>query len=655
MWRIGCLLLAVGLCALGPVARASEEPEEETPSGEVELAPEALEVDPERIVVTATRILTPEREVASSITVIDRQEIERKQRRFVVDLLREAPGVDVVQSGGPGQPSQVFLRGAKPEHTLVLIDGIEANDPFSPGRTFNFAGLTTDNIERIEIIRGPQSTLYGSDAMGGVVNIITRRGVGPPSGFVTGEAGSRDTYRTAVGLRGAQGAFDYSLSLSHYTTRGISAADASLPGNTKRDGYENTTLSSLLGWTPNDAFSLDLILRYSDGEGELDQFGGPFGDDPNYFFRDKAFFGRLQGTLVTPDGRWEQKLGVSFTDYDRRFRDDPDPMRPMTMLRSKYKGRILKLAWQSDFYLSDVHTITFGLETEEESGRSRIHSESELGPFTSVIPEQKARTNSAYLQDSINIGDTFFATVGARIDDHEEFGSETTYRIAPAYLIEETGTKLKGSWGTGFKAPTLFQLFSEFGDPDLDPERSKGWDVGVEQHLAGDRLMVGATYFHNTFDDLIDFNPATSTYFNIDRARTRGVELTGAVRATDDLSFRATYTRQDTEDRNTGESLLRRPEDQVSFDVNYTLRRKTNLNLNVVYVGRREDMDFNVFPAERVDLSSYMLVNLAAVHDVSDRFQLFGRIENVLDKDYQEVFGFGTPGRGFFGGVTVRF
>ncbi len=617
----------------------------------------ALAADGERdtIVVTATRLETPAREVASSVTVIDSEEIERKQKRFVSDLLREVPGVNVVQSGAAGQPAQVFIRGGKSEHTLVLIDGIEANDPFTPGRTFNFGNLTTENVERIEVLRGPQSTLYGSDAIGGVINIITRKGRGELSGFVSAEAGSRDTYRTAVGVSGGTQLVNYSLSLSRFDTRGISAADGGLAGNDEKDGYENTTFSSRLGWTPSEVFGLDLILRYADGEGDLDQMGGAFGDDPNYVFDDEEFFGRLQASLSLMDGRWEQKFGVSFTDYDRRFRDDFDPAHPMTALRSDFRGQLLKFDWQSDFYLSDQHTLTIGLETEEESGRSKLFSESMFGPFTSIIPEKEARTNSAYVQDQVSLGDRFFATVGVRVDDHEEFGSETTYRVAPAYLIEETGTKLKASWGTGFKAPTLFQLFSSFGNPDLDPETSEGWDVGIEQQLCGGRVVVGATYFRNDFDDLIDYNPATMTYFNISSADSRGVELAASYRASEDLSFRASYTRQSTEDNSTGEDLLRRPRDQAAFDVNYTWCEKTNINLNLVYVGERDDLNFAAWPATRVELDSYFLVNIAAAHDVSDRVQIFGRVDNVLDEDYQEVFGFGTPGIGFFGGIRLRF
>lgn len=645
-----CCGLLVLLLVL-PVAAAAEGAESETDEAEtVEAAPE----EAQKIVVSATRIETPVREVASSTTVIDRAEIERSQKKFVTDVLRQVPGLSVARNGGPGQQAGVRLRGAKSEHTLVLIDGIEANDPFTPGRSFNFGNLTTENIERIEVIRGPQSTVHGSDAIGGVINIVTRKGEGKPRGFLSFEAGSFDTYRESAGISAGSDLINYSLSLSRYDTNGISAADADFAGNEEEDAYTNSTFSGRFGWTPTDAFALDYTVRYSDAEGELDNFGGSFGDDPNHFFDTEQFFNRLQGTLDLADGRWTQTFGVSYTTYDRHFDNDIDPAHPASVTKSDFSSTLLKFDWQNDFRLNESHTVTFGLETEEERGRSETFSRSSFGPFISETPTQEARTNSAYLQDQINVNDTFFAAVGVRWDDHEDFGSEVTYRVAPAYLIHSTGTKLKASYGTGFKAPSLFQLFSSFGDPDLDPETSDGWDVGLEQYLFGDRVLVGATYFQNDFEDLIDFGPA-SQFVNVDEAESNGVEVFADWRAADNVDLRASYTHQDTEDETTGDELIRRPRNKATFDVNYRPREDTNLNLSLVWVGERDDLAFIGTTSRRVELDSYTLVNLAGSHDLSDRVQLFGRVENLLNEDYQEVFGFGTQGIGFFGGVKLTF
>lgn len=614
----------------------------------------------QQLVVTATRVETPPEEIGSSVTVISRQEIEESGKESVGELLREVPGLDVVRGGGPGQTTSVFMRGAESDHTLVLIDGIEANDPISPARAFDWAHLTTDNVERIEIIRGPQSTIYGSDAIGGVINIITKKGTGRLGGSLTAEAGSFDTYSESLSLNGATGPLSYALNVSRYDTNGISAADTDAAGNTEEDGYENTTFSGRLTYSPQDNFDLDLSVRYTDAVAELDNGGGAFMDDPNYLLDTEELFTRLQGRLRLLDGRWEQKLGVAFTDYDRRDDNKVDPAHPVDLVRSKYLGEILKFDWQHDFHLSESNTVTLGLETEEEKGRSRYYSESAFGPFTAVQPERDARTNSVYLQDQLEVVRNLFATLGVRVDDHDRFGSETTYRAAFAYLIEETDTRLKGSYGTGFKAPTIYQLFDPTsGNANLDPEESTGWDVGFEQSLMDRRLTFGATYFQNDFEDLIDWVPTgpwTGTFMNVDEAESHGVEAFVEFRATENLSLHANCTHQDTEDKETGQDLLRRPDRKGTVGATYRFpSNRARVSVDLTYIGARDDMDFSTWPAARVELDSYALVTLSGSYDVTDSFQLFGRVENLLDDDYQEIKGFGAPPIGFFGGARLTF
>ncbi len=650
---VNALALCGLVAALTSFPVSAAETAAPRPPNPEEEAEKPQKAEDQEIIVTATRIETPAREVASSVTVITRDEIECKQKKLVSEVLRDVPGLDVVQTGGPGQQTSVFMRGAKSEHTLVLIDGVEANDPISPGRSFNFADLTTDNVERIEIIRGPQSTLYGSDAIGGVVNIITRRGKGKPSATVMAEGGSYDTYRESASLLGGTELLNYSLSLSSLRSGGVSAA-ARWDGNRERDAYENATVSARLGLTPTEDFGLDLILRYVDSEGDFDNFGGPFGDDPNSVFDTQVFLSRLQGRLSLCDDMWEQTMGVSFTDYNRRLKNDVDPLNPTSSLDSDFKGETVKLDWQHNFYLHETNTLTVGLETEEERGRSRSVSVSTWGAFVDQMGSRTARTNSAYVQDQIRLFDRLFTTVGVRLDKHESFDSEVTYRVAPAYLIEETGTKLKATYGTGFKAPTLYQLFSQYGDPDLSPETSKGWDAGFEQNVCGDRLTVGATYFENGFEDLIDFGPAYK-FVNVARARSEGVELFTSCRPVESVTVRAGLTRQDTEDETTGDPLIRRPKNKASLDVDYRcLNDKANVNLNVLYAGPRDDWDFSAWPAARVSLDNYTLVNVALAYDVTERVQLIARVENLLDKEYEEAFGFGSLGLGVYAGVKVR-
>lgn len=280
----------------------------------------AAQEEVQEVTVTATRIEAPVNEVSSSVTIITANDIEKKQQYSVAEVLRGLPSIDVVNSGGPGRTTSVFIRGAKSEHTLVLIDGIEAGDAMSTGRSFDFSTLQADNIERIEIIRGPQGTLYGSDAIGGVINIITKKGKGSPGGFVSAEAGSFNTFEARAGLSGGTPAFNYSLGISRLDTDGFSVANEK-DGNTEDDGYANTTLSARLGGRPVEDLDIDLTLRYIDADTDLDACGGAGCDDLDYTSNSKQFLGGVHARLSLLDDAWVQRLGLALTDQERRYSD----------------------------------------------------------------------------------------------------------------------------------------------------------------------------------------------------------------------------------------------------------------------------------------------------------------------------------------------
>jgi vitamin B12 transporter len=620
----------------------------------------AEKVELEPLVVTATRVEAPLREVGSSITVITEQELASRQKMPVLEVLRGLPDVDVVQSGGLGRQTSVFIRGANPNHTLVLIDGIEANDPSSPDGAFDFANLLTDNIERIEILRGPQSTLYGSDAIGGVIHIITKKGKGRSSPYLKAEGGSLDTFKIIGGINGGSERGDYSLSASRLETAGISAANEER-GNGERDGYRNTTVAARLGLTPWPTLGLNIILRYNNAHADLDEFKcldifcatSLLVDDPNSTQDTEQLLVRGQGQLSLFNGLWEQKLGVSYTLHDRK-NDNPFDLNTLFSSRSSFDGEKLKGEWQHTLYLHESNTLTFGVETEEERAKTQfIHSI--FGIFT--LPEKSADTTGYYLQDQLRLWNTFYVTAGVRLDDHSRFGEKITWRVAPALVFDATGTKLKASYGTGFKAPTLSQFFDPFsGNPDLKPEKSRGWDIGMEQSFWQNRLAFGGTYFDNKLTDLIDFGPAPFfKSINIGKAETEGYELFAALTPLSDLTLRADYTRTVTEDERTGLTLLRRPGHKAGFNANLHFLGKGNIDLGITYVGRREEQDFSTSPATRVELPSYTVINLAASYDLNSHLQMFGRIENLLDKDYEEVLGFGAPGITGYGGIRLSY
>jgi vitamin B12 transporter len=617
------------------VEKTAERPSEaETP------AP-AVAVTGETIVVTATRLALPADEVASSVTVVDSGQMARRQDVRVSDALRQVPGLDIVRSGGVGGTVSTYVRGAGSERVLVLVDGVEANDPAGPARECDLAHLPLLGADRIEVLRGPQSTLYGSDAMAGVIHVVSRRGEGPLQGSVLAEGGSFGAFRASAEARGAQGKVDYALGLSREHTEGISSASED-NGNTEKDGYENTSFAGRFGWTPTEAVSLDVLFRSTAAETEYDDFDYVTGlpVDADNRGETESYRFRSEGRLALFEEIWEQKLGVSLAYQSR---DDTT-----AAADSSFVGNLRKVDWQHDLRLAGWDTLTAGLEYEQETAESVYEGEA----LTERFGEEAADTAAGFLQNHLRAGPVRL-TAGLRLDRHSEAGSEWTYRVAPMWVIERTGTRLKGTYGTGFKAPSLFQLYSSYGSPDLKPERSRGWDAGIEQGLWGRRLVVGLTGFANRFDDMINFDYATSRYGNIEAAETRGLEATLGASPWDPLDVSASYTYTETEDETTGEELVRRPRHRGAVNVAYSVTPRLHSSLSVAYVGTREDQNFATGTPETLD--DYVLVNVAASYDVTPHATVFARVDNLFDAEYEEVLGYGTPGIAGYGGVKLTF
>jgi len=610
------------------------------------------------IVVTATRIETPARELASSVTVITRTDLERTNRPTVLEALRDVMGLAVIQNGGPGSSSSAFLRGANSEHVLVLLDGVEVNDPINPSRSYDFAHLSVDNVERIEILRGPQSTLYGSDALGGVINILTRKGQGKPRLTFSSQGGSYKTLANAVELGGSSGRLNYAFGLSQFLSAGISAASTSYTGNTEKDGYRNLGLSGRLGIALGRDLEADLIVRSVAARTNLDNYGGPGGDDPNSVqdYRSVFLRGQVRGLFLR--NRWEQKLGVSFITSRRDHNNPVDAEHPFDSEQGTFKSGLLKLDWQNNVFLHPSNTLTFGADLAREQGESSYTSFSVWGPYESDFPRRTADTAGLYVQDQWKIAERFFATAGARLDHHSRAGTAFTYRLAPACFLEVTQTKFKATLGTGFKSPSLYQLYAPgtfwgpIGNERLKPEESRGWDVGIEQYFLKGTIVAAVTYFRNDFRNLVDFDFSLG-YINIGRARTRGLEISGEVRSSENLRLRTSYTRLDARDMDSGAELLRRPRDKFTAQADWTFLKKWTVDLSAVYTGRRADKDFSGLAERDVILPGYWLLDATLSCAVFSKTQLFLRLDNILDARYETVFGYGTPGFSVYGGFKI--
>lgn len=591
-------------------------------------------------VVTATRSENPLREVGSSVSVVTREDIAKRQVVSVADALRIVPGLDVLNTGGPGQTTSVFLRGANSNQTLVIIDGIEMNDPASPNNGFDFANLTVDNIERIEVLRGGESSIYGSDAIGGVINIITRKGAKTPRYTVEAQGGSYDSFRVNGAVSGGTDTIDYSLGSSHLETNGFSAADR-IQGNREPDGYRNSTVDARVGARPLENLDLGWNLRYNEGKTYLDaSFPRPH-DDPNYTGITKQLFTRGFAHFEVFDDLWEQTLGLAYSRSDRRYVDEIDPANSFP-LSADYLGEKVKADWQNIFHLHETNTLTLGIEDEED----RLSSGSD------AIGAKSYNTQGYYLLDQLKLWNRWFSTASVRYDDNNRIGSKVTWRVTQALVFDETDTKLKGSYGTGFKLPSLFDLYDRYtGNPNLSPETSRNWDIGVEQGLWENKLRLGATYFNNHFDNLIVFNPNAGNFGKVDnvsRAMAQGVESTVQLEPLENLTLQGTYTYTHTEDLATGDRLLRRPAHKGSLQTTYRFLDGADINLTLLMVGNKSDIANTTVPG-------YVLANLAAGYRINDNVRLFARIDNLFDKKYEELYGYGTSRLAGYGGVTLSF
>jgi vitamin B12 transporter len=607
------------------------------------------------IVVTATRLETPEREVASAVTVLSQKELTASNRTTVLEVLQDVLGLSLQQNGPPGGAASVFIRGANPEHTLVLLDGTEVNDPVSTTGLYDLAHLRLDDVERIEIIRGPQSTLYGSEAMGGVIHIITRSGQGRPRFHISGLAGSYGTASAGASFAGEQGGLRFSLSSSFLSSNGFSAAGASYPGNAENDGWRNFSLQGRLGWALGEKTDLEFAAGGLSSRLDLDSFGGPYGDDPNFRQDYVSLFVRGSLRTLLLQNHWEQRWNLSFVKHERTYDNPTDQFHPFDSEQGSFAGQRLKMDWQNNIFLNAVHTLTAGLELEHEAGESEYHSQSAWGEISSPFPGRSISQAGLYFQDQVRLGGFLFATAGLRIDRHSVSGTALTWRLAPALLIPATSTKIRTTLGTGFKAPSLYQLYAPgtiwgpIGNIALKPESSLGWDFGLEQPFFQGKVRVSAGYFRNSFRDLIQFD-VVQGYANIGRAETKGVEIELGAAPWPWMNFETSYFGLEANDLDTHTALLRRPHDKFAARLRLQAGDRVLITVMVSRLGARDDLEYSNWLTRRVRLESFTLLGASVSWNVRKGIDIFLRLDNILNQTYELVRGYGTAGFSVFGG-----
>ena len=605
------------------------------------------------ILVTANREARPASTVGQAVTVLDTATITQRQAVTVSDLLRQTPGVTVVRNGGVGTTTSVNIRGAESDQTVALIDGIKLNDPSSPGGGFNFGSLLIGNIARIEVLRGAQSVLWGSQAIGGVVNLITRQPTEQLSINARAEGGWHETGQAFANVSGKSGPVSASVGGGYYTTDGISTY---APGP-ERDGFRNYSANGSVGIALAQNVSVDLRGFYANGRTDIDGFPAPrfvFGDTREYGTSEQWIgYAGLNAALF--DGRFRNRFGYAHTDSDRR-NTDPDGT-PTETFRGI--GRNDRLEYQGTADVTSAVFATFGAEREV----SRFSTSSYGGPVT----RGRARIFSVYGQVAVTPIAGLTGTAGVRHDDHNIFGGATTFSGSGVYSPNGGATAFRASYSEGFKAPTLYQLQSEYGNTALDPERSHGWDAGVTQKALGGAVEASATYFRRSSSDLITFvscaRPLTGictgkpngTYDNIARARAQGVELSLLLRPVEALTFSAAYTYLDATNRSTGTAnfgrdLARRPDNSVTVNADYRFPFGLATGATITAIGDSFD---NASNARRLD--GYVVTDVRASFPVGAHVEVYGRIENVFDARYQTIYQYGQPGRGAFGGIRLTY
>jgi len=659
VWWVSCLATLSFPLSPGPLF-----------AQQVAIAEEEEIIETREVIVSATKTEIPAKQVTSAVEVMTGEQIQQRNVKTVAEALRWAQGLAVFQSGGPGTAVDVRMRGGTPEQTLVLIDGAIVNS--ATLGSYDFANLTTDNIERIEILRGNQSMLWGSDAMGGVINITTKRGRDTPNISAFSEYGSFNTIREGTTVTGKKGSVDFSGAISRWDTTSFSAINYRR-GATERDGYHNWQGSVRLGVELPWDGKLEFSFRWLNGIVNFDGFDPNTGDpadvlgaksqDTQYVFAgnymqpitnwwsQKLTMARSTDNLSTNPGTFFRNVvteatGIPFQDF------------------SQVNTTSNRIEWQNNFQVGKPLLLTAGYQFREQIGEVQNFSDP-----TMSVPTKILSSNAGFGEAQLNLWDRLFGTAGIRQDEYNVFGSATTYRVTGGYLHQETGTKLRGSYGTGFRAPTINELFFPgFGNPNLQPEKSQGLDVAIDQTVLKDRGILSVGYFWTRYRNLIlsVFDPTVCTApfsfgfcaQNAGLARAQGIEASAKLNLVRDalwiksldLQFQYTYT--STNDLTGGQDtrLPKWPLNQWSTILSYQPIEALRANLEGRFVGQRFNNVGNEQP-----IPSFYVWNVSATYQLDKQVQLYVRADNIFNRQYEEVLFFGTPIRSIFGGMRVNF
>lgn len=581
---------------------------------------------------------------SSGYGVLNEEDLKGQGSKTLAEILRTVPGIDVSSSGGAGQPTSVFIRGAKSEHTLVLIDGFEANDPTSTARAFDFSSLTAENLERVEIYKGAQSARFGADAIGGVINIITKKGRIPAERSASYEGGSYQTHRLSGRVSGQIEKFDYAFGVSHLNSEGFSASQGA--PNEERDPMSRSTISSRLGWKFSETENFDFNLRLIEAATKLDVSGGPQGDDPNYDSRSRQYVGNAKFESSAFQNRLRSSYQAGFGSVRRQYDNDPDPIQTQNY-HETFRSQLMRFETSQKVALSESSEVEMLIQYREEAASS---DQLLNGVQSSLARVDQSVFGQAFLYRWAP--DTWVIESALRRDD-VSIGDATEWNGSLSATHSWATTVLRVNAGTGFKPPSLFQIYSRFGSRGLKSERAINVDASVEQKI-GDMSLISLSYFQTRFENMIDFDFVTSLYSNVARAKTEGLEAQVSFSPYSQWIVSLATKLMKTRDEVSGLELLRRP--RVSTTAGLEWRDEEGglvAELQARFFGDRDDIDPLSF--DRTRLPSYAVWSSRLRYRFTPGWECSLRVENISNQSYQEIAGYRTSARAYYAGISAEF
>jgi vitamin B12 transporter len=612
----------------------------------------------DEVVVVANRAPEPLSKVGNSVTVLDQQAIQDSQKIDVSTLLATTPGITLSRNGGPGTSTSVYIRGADSDHTVVLIDGVIVNDPSLIGGNFDFGNLLVGDISRIEILRGAQSTLYGSQAIGGVINIVTAEPEPGLGADVQAEGGSLGTALAKAAVGGKFNDWSFRVGATYYATDSETVLDKRY-GGAGSDPFHDSVVSGRATYDFTSDVQLDLRAYWTESRVFYDGYPPPdyvLANYPQYEDVRQLFdYTGLNFDLF--DNRLKNRVAYEYTTTQHQ--DYNSAIDPITQIDS-YRGSNSRTEYQGTWAIAEGYQAVFGVQQEKS--------------WADITPDAPAHADTGqvgeYVQLQGEVVQGLTLTAGERHDHYDSFGQHYTGQVAAAWALPSS-TVLRTSWSQGYKAPSLYQLYSPYGNTTLKPEQSTGGDAGVEQHLWSDRITLSATYFLTHFKNLIEFedcpgSPLCDTiglaggyYANLDRAKASGVELQASAALSSALALSANYSHIKTEDETPGsptygQQLFQRPEDAANLSLDYTWPHSVKTTVAVRYGGPSLDQNFNVYPTANVRLGGYTLLDLRASYPVTEKLEVYARVDNLTNKWYETIYQYGTVGRAAYIGLRAK-